>query len=196
MNNLFYQFWIGKDINYKEIWDCYNSKSGQGYINKFKSIKSVCFQIKFDLPNTCEPLFMHEAVYKTLKGLFHDFKFDCLSKEQYEKSTPIFLYSIERGSSEWSFLLDPALISVFVDIIDMGFNFYSDWKLGENIKQIIQEIKTEQITIKEEKKKRFIETDNCNTIFKNLAKLNPKSITIIKNEIMEIYHAEFFKKNK
>jgi hypothetical protein len=42
-------------------------------------------------------------VYKTIKGLFHDLKKKNLEKWDYDHSTPLFLYSVERGSSIYKF---------------------------------------------------------------------------------------------
>ncbi|HHT9784398.1 TPA: hypothetical protein ACT9HQ_003018, partial [Legionella pneumophila] len=173
----FHEYWIGKGVDYERIWNDFNS--GQGYINKFKSIKAAKLTFIFDCPSSNEPLFMHEAVYKSLKGLFHDFKLNCLTDDQYNKSTPMFLYSIERGSSEWSFLLDPALISAFVEIISTGFNFYSAIKLDKGINQLIKELNTEQIKPQEKKIDDFIQKEICQIIFENLGKLNPKNLSIL-----------------
>jgi hypothetical protein len=49
-------------------------------------------------------LFDHEAVFKTLKGLFHDLKKENLSPEEYYIAGPMYLYSVERGSSVYKFL--------------------------------------------------------------------------------------------
>jgi len=51
-----------------------------------------------------QPLFNHEAVYKTLKGYFHDLKRLCLSEDEYNHAGPLFFYSVDRGSGIWKFL--------------------------------------------------------------------------------------------
>jgi hypothetical protein len=100
----FYEYWIGKGINYDTLWKNYDG--GQGYIDKFNSMKVHLLRLTFqDFPSHL-PLFNHEAISKTVKGTFHDIKKDYLSKAEYESAGPIFLYKIDRGSAEWSFLAE------------------------------------------------------------------------------------------
>jgi len=100
----FYEYWIGKDVNYESLWDDF--ESGDGYVNKFKSMKVHLLKLSFDNHPTDIPLFDLEVVYKTLKGTFHDIKMDYLSDDEYEAAGPMFVYKIDRGSSEWYLLAE------------------------------------------------------------------------------------------
>ena len=97
-----YEYWIGKNVNYAEYWDAYDD--GEGYKMKFESMRTHIIQIEFEEPTIDMPLFNQEAVYKTLKGYFHDIKKICLSKNEYSTAGPLFLYEINRGSGIWTFL--------------------------------------------------------------------------------------------
>jgi hypothetical protein len=96
------QYWIGAGIDYGEIWSAY--ESGLAYIDKFHSIPAHVLVIEFESSQSYDPLFDHEAVFKTLKGLFHDLKKENMSEKEYNASSPMFLYSVERGSSIYRFM--------------------------------------------------------------------------------------------
>jgi hypothetical protein len=98
----FEEFWIGKGINYKELWD--NYLGGVSYQEKFKKSTMHLLRIEFSSPYKYMPLFNIEAVYKTIKGCFHDLKLANLTSEEYYDAAPIFLYRIGRGSSQWDWL--------------------------------------------------------------------------------------------
>jgi len=95
------QYWIGAGVDYGEIWSAY--ESGLAYINKFHATPVHALVIEFSNLQY-DPLFDHEAIFKTLKGLFHDLKKENMSVEEYNASGPMFLYSVERGSSLYRFL--------------------------------------------------------------------------------------------
>jgi hypothetical protein len=96
------EYWIGAGIDYAKIWSAY--ESGVAYISKFQSIATHLLIIEFENPQSDNPLFDHEAVFKTLKGLFHDLKKANMSEREYTASSPVFLYSVERGSSIYRFM--------------------------------------------------------------------------------------------
>jgi hypothetical protein len=100
--DLFYEYWIGKDINLKKYWTAY--KEGQGYIQKFDDMKCHVFEITFEIPPKHLPLFNLEPIYKTLKSYYHELKEDILSKNEYGSVGPLFIYEINRGSGIWTFL--------------------------------------------------------------------------------------------
>jgi len=50
------------------------------------------------------PLFNFEAVYKTIKGYFHDLKTAYLTRDEYERAGPLFVYRVDRSSGIWDFL--------------------------------------------------------------------------------------------
>jgi hypothetical protein len=102
------EFWTGDGVDYQGIWEAYDfgyQSFRDKYFSRQQHLLVIEFNENFDLglkkPN---PLFDHEAVYKTLKGLFHDLKEKNLEKQEYNESTPLFLYSVERGSSIYKFL--------------------------------------------------------------------------------------------
>jgi hypothetical protein len=97
-----YEYWIGKDVPYDEVWEAY--EKGQGYIDKYHSMEVHLIQIKFQQQPKELPLFNFEAVYKTLKGYFHDLKYHCLDRQSYNSAGPLFIYSVERASGVWEFL--------------------------------------------------------------------------------------------
>lgn len=98
-----YDYWIGKDINFKQIWDDYEDGE-KGYVDKFISMQGHIIEIVFEEPSSQMPLFNHEAIYKTLKGCYHELKQIVLSQNDYYISAPLFLYEIDRGSAKWTFI--------------------------------------------------------------------------------------------
>ena len=96
------EYWIGKNTDYYGIWRSY--ENGTAYIKKYKTMSVHLLELKLSIPQPEDPLFNHEAVFKTLKGYFHDLKFICLSRDEYGAAGPIFLYSVDRGSGIWRFL--------------------------------------------------------------------------------------------
>lgn len=180
MSDSFYESWIGKDIDYEQLWSDYNR--GQDYIKKFETVKPSLLEIIFDFPRNDEALFNHDAIYKSFKGLYHDFKLYCLSHKQYHESSPIFLYSIKRSSAEWSFLLDSDLISIFSIVLALGMDKYNDYKNSERHNEIMQELEKirNKIDVPSEKLESFVQVGKYEVIFKNLVKFKPTTITIKK----------------
>ena len=96
------EYWIGRGVDYEGVWAAY--EDGQGYIDKFWSMRTHAIRITLTRPPTDVPAFNFEAVYKTIKGYFHDLKHACLSSAEYNRAGPLFIYSVERGSGIWTFL--------------------------------------------------------------------------------------------
>jgi hypothetical protein len=84
------------------VWSAY--ESGLAYIDKFHSTPAHILVIEFSNSNSHDPLFDHEAIFKTLKGLFHDLKKENMPVREYNQSGPMFLHSVERGSSIYRFM--------------------------------------------------------------------------------------------
>ncbi len=105
----FEQYWIGKGIDLDGVWDDFDN--GQGYIQKVDSSELHLLRLSFDTPQLRSPLFSHEAILKTIKGTFHDVKFECYSQQKYDEMAPIFLYRVNRGSGIYEFLaqIDPSI---------------------------------------------------------------------------------------
>ena len=106
-----YEYWIGRNVNYTDTWQAYDT--GEGYRAKFRSMKVHIIEIHFELPSRDNPLFNQEAVYKTLKGYYHDLKQICLSPSEYSSAGPMFLYEINRGSGIWTFLAELPYILLY-----------------------------------------------------------------------------------
>jgi hypothetical protein len=96
------EYWIGRGVDYASVWHAY--EAGVGYINKYYEMTTHLLVIEFALPDKSKPLFEHEAVFKTLKGYFHDMKHECLPPEEYATAGPLFFYSVDRGSGIYKFL--------------------------------------------------------------------------------------------
>ncbi|NCI49001.1 hypothetical protein GWC95_03650 [Sediminibacterium roseum] len=100
--DMFYEYWIGKDINLSKYWSAY--KNGNGYMQKFENMRCYVFEITFETPSRNLPLFNLEPIYKTLKSYYHELKKDLLSENEYNSSGPLFIYEINRGSGIFTFL--------------------------------------------------------------------------------------------
>jgi hypothetical protein len=96
------EYWIGQGVDYKAVWVSY--EEGLGYIDKFRKMRVHALRIELAQFPSDLPLFNHEAVYKTIKGYFHDLKQQCLSPGESDVAGPLFLYSVERASGIWTFL--------------------------------------------------------------------------------------------
>jgi hypothetical protein len=97
-----YEYWIGDGVDYEAVWAAY--ESGAGYVQKFHSTQVHLLRITLREQPRELPLFNFEAVYKTIKGYFHDLKKACLSRAEYETAGPLFVYRVDRGSGIWDFL--------------------------------------------------------------------------------------------
>lgn len=97
-----YEYWIGKDINLKNIWADY--EEGLGYVEKYKAMEVYLIQFTFNNPASDLPLFNLEVLLKTFKAYFHEVKLLSLSPSEYNEAGPLFTYEINRGSAIWTFL--------------------------------------------------------------------------------------------
>ncbi|HYA37572.1 MAG TPA: hypothetical protein VEI74_04810 [Candidatus Methylomirabilis sp.] len=106
----FEEYWIGKGVDYKELWE--NYEEGRGYLDKYRSMEVHLLQLSFQQYAPDLPLFNLEAIFKTSKGIFHDLKKSYLSPADYDRAGPMFIYDISRGSEKWRFLgeLKPLLL--------------------------------------------------------------------------------------
>lgn len=142
-------YWIGKDTDYKEIWENYN-KYGDQYLSKIQNTYNYHIVIEFQEPNQNLPLLNAEAIFKTFKGIYHDFKMECLETNEYENSSPLSLYSIERGSYIFDFLVAAKHWIEFVFIfLNAARYFYKD----KNEKRLI-ELQIEKLELEIEEIKR------------------------------------------
>ncbi len=97
-----YEYWIGKDVDYDRIWEAYDS--GYQYIQKYRTMRVHLIRFVFSQQPSELPLFNFEAVFKTIKGYFHDLKRLCLDQSEYGMAGPLFIYSVERSSGIWTFV--------------------------------------------------------------------------------------------
>lgn len=160
------EYWIGENVDYSKVWDAYNAGKDD-YINKFHSMKTVPIKIEFDSPNRQDPLFNLEAIYKTLKGLYFDFKQYCLTDNEFNNAGPLFVYSIERGSAEWTILIDPAYAPVFIwTLLKAYHEFYKIKKTKLECKALEHQV--EEINkARENSNKEKIEKTNIDKLIKD-----------------------------
>ncbi|MFZ1933451.1 MAG: hypothetical protein WCB27_04370 [Thermoguttaceae bacterium] len=97
-----YEYWIGRGVDYQAVWSAY--EDGEVYIRKYRTMRVHLFRMTLQEQPSELPLFNFEAVYKTVKGYFHDLKQGCLNPDEYETAGPLFIYSVNRGSGVWDFL--------------------------------------------------------------------------------------------
>lgn len=105
-----YNYWVGKDTDYDSVWSDF--ENGRQYEQKFRTMRVHLIRITLEKPARNLPLFNFEAVFKTIKGCYHDLKESNLTESEYNSTGPLFVYSVNRGSGIWSFLgeLLPVLI--------------------------------------------------------------------------------------
>jgi len=109
-----YEYWTGEGINIEKVWGDY--ESGKGYIEKYHQIQNrFILKIEFEA-KSFEPLFNHEAIYKSFKWLYHEIKKNVFDDNTYNKSGPIYLNEINRGSSVWIWIGEhwPILILILL----------------------------------------------------------------------------------
>ena len=152
-----YEYWIGEGIDFKRVWDDFE-QGKDGYINKYQSMDLYLMEITFRSPYKRSALFSHEAVYKTIKGYYHELKHILLSDYDYQHSGPIFLYEIKRGSAQWSFVgelkqLVYFAISLLKPIRDQLW--FGTTLSDEELKKVILENMDKKLTIIEKIQKIF-----------------------------------------
>jgi len=103
------RYWIGKDLDLETLWRDYDN--GSAYIEKVTSVQLHLLRLTFDEHPIHLPLFDFEILFKTVKGTFHDVKAECLTRDEYDRAAPIFLYRVDRGSGIFEFLaqFDPLM---------------------------------------------------------------------------------------
>jgi hypothetical protein len=148
-------------------------------------MKTVPIKIEFDSPHRHDALFNLEAIYKTLKGLYFDFKQYCLTNHEFNNAGPLFVYSIERGSAEWTILIDPTYAPAFIwTLLKAYHEFYKIKKTKLECK--VLEHQVEEINkARENSNKEKIEETNIDKLiqdkkpaFKNLLSQQIKQVTI------------------
>ncbi len=122
------EYWIGEGVDYRGVWDAF--LKGTSYIEKYNSMTVHLLRIEFNSVDERAPLFNHEAIYKTIKGYFHDLKFLTLPRREYERAGPLFLYSIERGSEIWNFLGE------LRQLITLGTTLADEKVIGQRLENV------------------------------------------------------------
>ncbi len=128
-------YWIGKDTDYASVWDAYDN--GLDYIDVFRSKRLHLLRIELQQFPVDMAIFNFEAVYKTVKGYYHDMKLYGLSDYKYGITGPLFIYSVDRGSSTWNFLgeLVPVL-ALALTLVREGINTQEIENLRRNLQNI------------------------------------------------------------
>jgi hypothetical protein len=116
------QYWTGKRIDLRSVWKDYDG--GSGYIEKVRGRDLFMLRLNFTEPGTLDPLFAHEAIYLSVKSLFHDLKEDCLSEPEYNSAVPIFLHRVDRGSGIYEFLAELQPLLMFATALATGILSY------------------------------------------------------------------------
>jgi hypothetical protein len=100
---------MGKGLDLERLWKDYDH--GVGYIEKVSTADLHLLRLTFGHHPASQPLFDAEAIFKTVKGTFHDVKAECFSQSAYDECAPIFLHRVERGSGIFEFLaqFDPVM---------------------------------------------------------------------------------------
>ena len=109
----FQEYWIGKDIDVDQLWRHYDD--GWGFVKNFDSRDQYFLTLTFENFSSESPVFNFEAIFKSIKSVFHDLKRECLSKTEYETYGPVYVHEIRRGSEIWVLVAQqvPALLFVF-----------------------------------------------------------------------------------
>jgi len=76
------------------------------------------------------PLFNFEAVYKTVKGYFHDLKKFCMTSDEYDTAGPLFIYQVGRSSGVWDFLGE------LRQILMLGTSLADEKVIGEKLNNL------------------------------------------------------------
>jgi hypothetical protein len=124
MNSTF-EYWIGDGVDYDAIWTAY--EAGSAYMQKFHSMQVHLIRITLREPPRELPLFNFEAVYKTIKGYFHDLKKAYMAEHEYEAAGPLFIYRVDRSSGIWDFLGELRQLLMF------GTSLVDEKLMGERI---------------------------------------------------------------
>jgi hypothetical protein len=103
------QYWMGKGLDLDSLWRDFDG--GSGYEQKVAASPLHLLRLTFADHPPRLPLFDLEAVFKTVKGTFHEVKVECLTPKAYDEAAPIFLHRVDRGSGVFEFLapFDPLM---------------------------------------------------------------------------------------
>lgn len=125
MNNKVSEYWIGEGIDYEEIWNAFNSAK-DSYTSKFLKMQVSLVQIQFAYPAIQYPLTNLEAIYKTFKRFYYDYKKACLEPHEFQLAGPLFIYDIERNCSIYNFLIETAHVASFLCALYWAYLQFSE----------------------------------------------------------------------
>ena len=107
------EYWIGRNVDLDRLWRSYSE--GLSYTNKYDP--SNYFELKFHFSkyDKDDPLFNFEVIQKSLKGIYHEIKQECLTPREYVDAGPLYIQQVERGSEIWTLLVEqiPGLLYLF-----------------------------------------------------------------------------------
>lgn len=170
-------------MDYRRLWGAYDA--GSGYIAKYESMDVHLFVIEFAYPPKSLPLFDHEVVLKTLKGIFHDLKRENLNGEEYEIAGPLFLYSVERGSGIYKFFGELRQLLMFGTVL--GDERIMDAHL-KNKQKRINFLKKNFPAVDQETAERFLMAKTTYEMDEALERLIKKGIKSIKISAKPVLH--------
>lgn len=103
------KYWIGSGVDLDAIWQDFDHPPAM--IENTRHNQLHMLRLNFTSPAGHLPLFSHEAVYKTVRGTYHEVAEVCLPASQRQSLAPLFLHGVRRGSTIFEFLgqLDPIL---------------------------------------------------------------------------------------
>ena len=127
------EYWIGYGVDFRGVWDDF--ESGQPYISKYETMQVHLMRFTFEQYPSNLPLFNHEAIYKTIKGYFHELKWTCMTEQEYAEAGPLFLYDIDRGSGIWSFLGE------LRQLLLLGMTLADEKVLGEELENMDRKLR-------------------------------------------------------
>lgn len=185
------EYWTGRGVNYRRLWASYDV-GYDGYVGKYKSRDVHLFVVEFRFPPSYLPLVDHEAVLKTMKGLFHDLKKENLSPHEYDEALPLFLYSVNRGSGIYSFLGELRQLLMFGTVL--GDEKIMDAHL-ENKQKRINFLMKNFPSVDPETAQRFIMARTNYEMDEALGKIMKHGIVSIKVSEEPVPHMETNKKD-
>lgn len=153
------EYWSGQGIDYDETWKNFELGKKE-YLNKFQMNENIFIKFSFKSPTINYPLFDLESKLKTIKGFSYEISKACFTDDEYNFISPIYLYAIERGSTDWILIVN----RVLGDLIVRAINIYYEYKKNK--------IELDKLKLENEKIKISLESDKLEVFIKFSKVLN------------------------
>jgi len=140
------EYWIGKGINIDKVWNDFDQ--GKGYIKKFQSIEVYKLEVKFDCYKPSDPIFNFEALFKSFKHSFHDFKKEFFSVDEYNRFAPLYFYEVKRGTEMWGWLAESTPVVFYAISLWLFYKKLEKVHLDNELKKIDIKNKKADLAIK------------------------------------------------